>query len=250
MEVKTVPDYLEFRKSISKELIAVKDRIRNFISDHHWGEDGRFKEYILMQTLRNYLPDSVRVGTGFVISGEQCSGQIDVIVYSASVTPFFHSGDFVIVEKNGVRGIIEVKTRLNKAQVADVVKKAHENGALIDFPIFNGIFAYETDLCAYDVALPPKAKKALKKYKGNVNNIAVGPDIFMKYWSENSLLQNKREHISFYNIIELSFGYFISNLAEDVSGSQLSEERQRYYYPAEGGKEQQRIANFEITLTN
>lgn len=29
------------------------------IGNHHWGEYGRYKEFVLMQTLRNYLPDTV-----------------------------------------------------------------------------------------------------------------------------------------------------------------------------------------------
>lgn len=240
--------YLEFQKSISKELIAVKDRVRNFIGDHHWGEDGHYKESVLMQTLRNYLPDTVRVGTGFVISDEQCSTQIDIIIYLASVTPFFKSGDFIIIEKSGVKGIIEVKTRLNKYGVSDVVRKAHQNGELIGFSIFNGIFAYETDLCAYGDHLPPADMSALEHHKGRVNNVAFGADIFLKYWPRDGLPQNRSEHISFYDLPDLAFGYFISNLAEDVSGIRLNEERQRYSYPVEGGKETRRIPELEITF--
>lgn len=240
-----MPMYLEFRKSISKELMAVKDRVRNLIGSSHWGEDGRYKEFVLMQKLRNYLPDMVRVGTGFVISGEQCSTQIDIIIYLTSIMPFFKSGDFVIIEKDGVKGIIEVKTRLNRHDLSCVVRKAHENGELIGSPIFNGIFAYESDLCLHD-HLPPADKSALKQYKGYLNNIAFGTDLFMKYWPKSGLRENRSEHISFYDLHDLAFGYFISNLAEDVSGRQLSGERQRYYYPVEGGKERRRIPELEI----
>lgn len=245
-----MPMYLDFRKSISKELMAVKDRVRNLIGSSHWGEDGHYKEFILMQKLRNYLPDTVRVGTGFVISGEQCSTQIDIIIHLASITPFFKSGDFVIIEKSGVKGIIEVKTRLNKHDLSGVVRKAHENGELIGFPIFNGIFAYESDLRAVDDHLPPADESALRQHKGYLNNIALGTDLFMKYWPMNGLRQNMSEHISFYNLPDLAFGYFISNLAEDVSGRELSEERQRYFYPVEGGKERRRIQELEITFTD
>jgi hypothetical protein len=243
-----MPNYLEFQKSISRELIAVKDRVRNFIGHQHWGEDGHYKESVLMQTLRNYLPDTVRVGTGFVIRGEQCSTQIDIIIYLATVTPFFKSGDFIIIDKNGVKGIIEVKTRLDKNDISDVIRKAHENGELIGSSIFNGIFAYESDLCAEDGHLPPAAKSALEQHKGRVNNVAFGANIFMKYWLRDGLRQNSSEHISFYDLPDLAFGYFISNLAEDVSGIIQSEERQRYYYPVESGKETRRMPELEITF--
>ncbi len=243
-----MPNYLQFQKSLSTELIAVKDRVRNFIGNNHWGEDGRYKEFVLMQTLRKYLPDTVRVGTGFVISGDRCSTQIDIIIYSTSVTPFFKSGDFVIVEKSGVKGIIEVKTRLNKNDISNIVEKAHQNGELIDSAIFNGIFAYESDLRIVGDHLPPMAKSALERYKGRVNNVAFGANIFMKYWPRDCLRQNRNEHISFYGLTDLAFGYFISNLAEDISGTTLSEERQHYYYPIEGGKETRRIPELEIAF--
>ena len=47
-----MPNYLEYQKSISKELLSIKDRLRNFIDDHHWPEDGRYKELILTDILR------------------------------------------------------------------------------------------------------------------------------------------------------------------------------------------------------
>ncbi len=57
-------DYIQFRKSISHELIAIKDRVRSFIDNRHWGEEGRYKEVVLLKTLRNYLPNNVGIGTG------------------------------------------------------------------------------------------------------------------------------------------------------------------------------------------
>jgi len=52
-----------YQQSIAAELIAFKDRIRFFIDDNHWGEDGRYKEIILMNYLRRVLPDNAAVGT-------------------------------------------------------------------------------------------------------------------------------------------------------------------------------------------
>ncbi len=62
-----MPQYIRYRESISDELIAVKDRVRSFIGDRHWGEDGKYKEIILSSVMRNALPSSVSIGTGFVI---------------------------------------------------------------------------------------------------------------------------------------------------------------------------------------
>ena len=38
-----MPNYIEYQQSISKELMSIKDRVRNFIDNHHWGEDGRWQ---------------------------------------------------------------------------------------------------------------------------------------------------------------------------------------------------------------
>lgn len=51
-----MPNYVEYQKSISNELLSIKDRVRNFIDDHHWGEDGRYKEIILSHIVRQHLP--------------------------------------------------------------------------------------------------------------------------------------------------------------------------------------------------
>ena len=45
-------NYLAFQKSISNELIATKDRVRNIIENRHWGEEGRYKEVILIENLK------------------------------------------------------------------------------------------------------------------------------------------------------------------------------------------------------
>lgn len=49
-----MPNYVEYQKSISNELLSIKDRVRNFIDDHHWGEDGRYKEIILSHIVRQH----------------------------------------------------------------------------------------------------------------------------------------------------------------------------------------------------
>jgi len=57
-----------------------KNRIRNLIGSNHWGEDGRYKEIILMNFLKRFLPNNIEVGTGFIKEGDNISTQIDIIV--------------------------------------------------------------------------------------------------------------------------------------------------------------------------
>lgn len=37
----------KFRISITQEIDSIKDRVRNFIGDANWGEEGRYKEALL-----------------------------------------------------------------------------------------------------------------------------------------------------------------------------------------------------------
>lgn len=254
-----MPDYLNYRRSISCELLAVKDRVRNFVS--HWPEDGRYKEVILKRTLQNHLPPTVNVGTGFIIGDsdqdshlEQVSSQIDIIVYDISIPLLFQIDDFVIVPKEAVLGIIEVKTKLRVEDVNDVIEKAHINGELVGRQgVFNGIFSFEEDeAIGISRHLPPSAMTALETHTGYVNNICLGKNLFVKFWERNTITRNPKRHYSFYYIYGLAFGYFISNLVEDcymqLNKRALSSTIKKFLYPIEGSKETHRIQDLEIVI--
>ena len=102
-------NYLAFQKSISNELIATKDRVRNIIENRHWGEEGRYKEVILIESLKKRLPKNICVGTGFIINQHLISTQIDIILYRNEIPIILQQGDFVIVPSDAVMGVIEVK---------------------------------------------------------------------------------------------------------------------------------------------
>lgn len=253
-----MPNYIEYRKSISLELKSIKNRVRSYVS--HWPEDGRYKEIILKNVLERHLPKNVSVGTGFVIgeASEQTS-QIDIIVYSNVLPPLFCLEDFVIVSKEAVLGVIEVKTTIRNNEFNRIMSKAHKNGKLIGNHIFNGIFAYEADVKKGSGKLPPTLESSLVKFNGYVNNISFGEDIFMKYWnagfpknSHAGTQPNNQPHYSFYDIKELSFGYFISNLIEDAyiqcNQSEIPKTLKRALYPIEQTKEAFLIPNYEIIL--
>ena len=77
-----MPEYKKYRESLSDELLAIKDRVRNLINDSNWAEEGRYKEVILMEILKSVLPSNVLLGTGFVVSDNDVkSTQIDIIIY-------------------------------------------------------------------------------------------------------------------------------------------------------------------------
>lgn len=248
-----MPNFTNYRKSISQELISTKDRVRDFIDNRHWGEDGRYKEIILAEKIKQLSPEAVSIGTGFVMcENNETTSQLDIIIYRNDVPLFFKKESFVIVPKESVLGIVEVKTKLNSSNVRGAIEKAHINGQLIGNHIFNGIFSYEEGF-RFDEDLNETLSESLRKYSGFINNIAFGKDYFMKFWQPPSPSRsNKYAHYSFYEIVDLAFGYFISNLIEDVhiqiSNTQLPRTLTQALYPIEEGKEAHRLNAFEIVI--
>ena len=106
-------NHKQFQESITNELDAVRNRVRDLIGDAHWGEEGRYKEEILKKTLRKFLPNNVSVGTGFVTTVADISKQLDIIIYDNNVPLLFSEGDFIITTPSNVLGIIEVKSNLD-----------------------------------------------------------------------------------------------------------------------------------------
>ncbi|NHC43627.1 hypothetical protein G6549_27710 [Bacillus sp. MM2020_1] len=249
-------DFISYHKSVSAELKASQNRVRFFINNYHWGEDGRFKEVLLMNYLKKVLPSNVSVGTGFVRKGNEVSSQIDLIIFNNSCPTLFSEGDFIIVLPESVYGIIEVKSKIRaERKFAAAIKKANNNGKLIGSDIFNGIFGYECDIAfSNEGALADTVKQALLENQGYINHIVFGPNIFMKYWKDgNPHEDNKVKCFSFYQLEELSIGYFVSNLIEYIhiksGGLKMSDEMENFLYPIEHGKESKRLNNLEIKLT-
>ena len=259
-----MPNYKSYRQSISKELISQKNRVRDFVL--HYSEDGRYKEVILKNLLEKYLPTTVSVGTGFVMAAEhKISSQIDIIIYDNRIPPLVKINDFVIVVREAVVGIIEVKSIIRKNCFKNMYEKAHNNGEFItqgiNNVIFNGIFAYETDLNLHSKSLTKSINGVLQKCHGQVEYICFGKDLFMKYWYPKTI--NESGHYSFYNLEDLSFGYFISYLIERILVKinqngvyntnqcvQRSKVFQNYLYPLieDNGNENFKIDNWELSI--
>lgn len=235
-----MPDYLDYRKSISNELVDTKDRVRNFIGGRHWGEDGRYKEVLLKECLRNHLPANIRIGSGFVVgTNSAVTRQIDIILYANNCPLLFQKSDFIIAPKEAVLGIIEVKTKLDLNNLKETIDHASENRRIIGRDIFNGIFSYDYGFGEH-INSSHVLKESLKQSHGAVNYLCLGPDYFIKYW--NDIPYNQiRDQYSIYHIENLSFGYFIGNLVEDcyiqVFSTSLPETLACMMYPIEETKE-------------
>lgn len=245
-----MPDYDAYQKSISNELLSIKDRVRNFIDGHHWPEDGRYKEIILSHILKQHLPESVSVGTGFVINhNKELTSQIDIIVYRSDFPLMFKQDDFIIASPESVLGIIEVKSRIDTDVGKNAIQKATENGRIIGKEIFNGIFAFECKnqhICGTDL------EDELAESRGVVNYLCFGKDIFLKYWKagQPDIHPRSKNSYTVYGLEDLSFGYFISNLIEDVHlklhGQNLSSTLYGMLYPIRGTKESYNIGEIVV----
>ncbi len=130
--------------SIADEIKIKSDKIALLIS--HGQTVGNYREYILRELLKKYVPSKFSVATGFI---EGLSRQIDILIYdSLNHSPTFIEGELVVVRREAVRAIIEVKSDLTTAKLQeslqffyDLTRPGIYKPAL---PIFKGIFSFET----------------------------------------------------------------------------------------------------------
>ncbi|GAB4094272.1 DUF6602 domain-containing protein [Flaviaesturariibacter terrae] len=229
-------DTIEFHKSTARELLAIKDRVRNLIK--HWGEDGRYKEAVLKTMIQRFLPERLRIGSGFVIrqtrerGNHEPSKQIDLIIYDSAYPVLFKENDFVILTADSVLGIIEVKANATNQGLQKVISQANENGRFIyqarvndDKPLFNGVFSYNSTVNELDPIVnaikEPWERLGENRQNFCVNHIALNQDWFYKFWGQE--LQNNQHPHFIYEINELSFSFFISNLIDWISGTSVIE---------------------------
>ena len=244
-----MPNYIEYQQSISRELISIKDRVRNFIDNHHWGEDGRYKEIILSHVFRQHLPKGVSVGTGFVVNNGNITKQIDIIVYRDDIPLLFKQDDFVIAPAECVLGIIEVKSQATTQVCREAICAATNNGRIINRKIFNGLFAFENNSTNLQNEI---LLDVLNNAAGFVDYICLGKDRFIKFWDAGMPLCNPHQNNSYavYQIEDLAFGYFVSNPIEHIYISmhdqQIPETLRNMFYPIENTKEAHRVRTIDI----
>jgi len=231
-------DTIEFHKSTTKELLAIKDRVRNLVN--HWGEDGRHQEAVIKTMIQRFLPETYRIGSGFIVrqtrerGNHEPSKQIDLIIYDTSFPVLFKDNDFVILTPDSVLGIIEVKANATNQGLQAIVKKANENGKFIfdarmdkSKPLFNGIFSYEStinnvDTIANHIKTPwEELDNNNDRIKYCVNHISLNQNWFYNIWEHEFKNGNSPHYL--YEISELSFSFFISNLMDWISVTSVIE---------------------------
>ncbi|MDO8140265.1 MAG: hypothetical protein Q6358_02095 [Candidatus Brocadiales bacterium] len=245
-------DTQEFQESITEELNIIKNRVRNLIGNRHWGEEGKYKEAILKNVLRKFLPQNISVGTGFIVNTnrqEDISKQIDIIIYDNSYPVLFSEGDFIITTTKNVKGIVEVKSSIGSGNntFRSVIQQFDETiesikNSIGNRKLFLGIFSFESNGNINSDTIDDTFHQSSKK----VNHISLGKNYFIRKFKSQDANRLEPPVIScnndFYNIYEitnLSFSYFISNLIDIVCGG--LNDRYWFSFPIRGTKEVHRI---------
>lgn len=85
----------------------------------HRGSKGTVRETDVLAFLQKYLPATVRAaGSAEIVSADgQTSGQMDIVIYDPSAPPLFDSNDYRILPAECVYAVIEVKSKLDAAEL-------------------------------------------------------------------------------------------------------------------------------------
>jgi hypothetical protein len=238
------PDYESFHRSVTQELYSIKDRIRNLVT--HWPTDGESKEVALRSVLRRHLPSSVVVGRGFIVTRDQSSTQVDILIVSSNKPTLFREGDLLIVTPDAVVGVVEVKTELrSRPQMAEALVKLSRVEELCRDStgrdsVWTGLFIFDGEEGLQDRLLGAVGD-AYQITRRPVNCISCGADTFIRYWSRgadvNSAERGPVWHS--YNLPGVAPSYFMGNLVDFISSVDQSTAGFAWF-PMLGGKEQHR----------
>jgi len=226
----------KYDESVTDEILAIKNRVRNLIRNSHWQKEGEYKEAILRKIIDRNLPKKYSVGTGFILGKKMnkpaCSRQIDIMIFDSNNYPTLlkEGDDFYIVEPDSVRAIIEVKTKLESTKLINAIVRMNEIGQFVYYnsnefreDLFVGIFSFEGyDFENYDEEnikiVKEKVYKLLQNEKllgnikksyrgdGHSNYIVLNKDIFIlrqfAYYTYQMKLNNNLVYSDFINYLQ------------------------------------------------
>ena len=208
-------------KSVTLEIEALKNRVRDFIDDSHWQTDGEWKESVLRSILSRNIPENIKIGRGFIISADGSSTQIDVLVYRNDSPVFFRDADLVFIPPEGVLAVIEVKSNITKSSLKDALLKLkhirnHFKSVLINRAIF-GLFSFDEKINSNDDVLHI-LRQACKLESEVVDLISLGQSKLFKYFATDPNggrgIYNRWHS---YTLKKMAPGYFIHDILLHVS---------------------------------
>jgi hypothetical protein len=240
--------------SLTKEFDALKNRVRNIIAGSHWLTEGEWKESVLRTILRRYVPSTIGVGRGFVVRSYRNSKQIDVLLYDTAAPTLHRDGDLVMITPDAVRGIVEVKTRIDCVSALDPPLEALvENAELVRSvrsrdDLFVGLFVYETTMVRdHGMAILERLHGiADETHQRVVTHLSLGKHLFARFWTHNPEVRTSssynRWHI--YEVQSQAPAYFVNNAVAVVARESVGQNSTLWFDPA--GKEPRRIASVPL----
>ena len=135
-------DLTSFGSLLGNSFAAKIDLLSTILQNAHYPSIGKYKENLLIKTIKEYLPEKYKVATGFVLfvheatenrklqtgfdplnMGSYCvSKQCDILIYDASTIPVvFKDDDFVILRPESVKAVIEVKSNANTKEISNIL---------------------------------------------------------------------------------------------------------------------------------
>jgi hypothetical protein len=233
------PDFSSYHLSVSEELFSLKDRIRNLA--RHWLTDGEYKEVALRNILRRHLPESVIIGRGFIVTPDDSSTQIDILIVNANKPTLFKEGDLLIVTPDAVLGIIEVKTNTDH-DIAEALVKLSNNGAMCrqvtgKDSVWTGLFSFE-DRPRIHKRILRELGSAYHQTGQKVNCVSCGRDVFIRFWDQGLQVGSPENGPVWhsYALPNVAPSYFIGNLVDSIS--KVDNNSAGFaWFPVLGGKE-------------
>lgn len=137
----TKSDLTGFAALLGESFSSRIDLLSQILKDSHYPSLGNYKERILAETIKKYLPSPFEVGTGFVLfphehvdppgglenfdklnkSAFTTSKQCDIIVFDSTYPTVFRDGDFIVLRPEAVKAIIEVKGAISLTETRNVI---------------------------------------------------------------------------------------------------------------------------------
>lgn len=148
MESEPRTDFTGYAALIGESFQSRIDLLGRLLQTRHYPSLGTYKERLLADTVRKFLPQTISVGTGFVLfpcedndppaegryfdalnqSTFDVSRQCDILVYDGlNYSPVFQDMDFVVLRPESVKAVIEVKSKATKSEIESALE------AFLDF---------------------------------------------------------------------------------------------------------------------
>ncbi|TWT62851.1 DUF6602 domain-containing protein [Rubinisphaera italica] len=172
----------EFYASQASVMLAQYDNIVHLIGPtDDWTAPGTHCEVLLRDFIRRNLPSKFSVDKGFIYGRREVEGkskhcpEIDILIHdTANYRPAFRLEDFVIVQPEAVRGVIQIKRTLTSGQLASALENVVEAKRFVrdcktqqSIPL-DGVFS--AAVFFEDEVVVPKTKPVSDTYQNQIKS--------------------------------------------------------------------------------